>query len=142
MRHRCLINAVPILRNLALRLLESQAPRTNFSVEVILHFILGMRTPIGNGGIERFGPEILGISRIAAQFQWNEMVLLIIFQAGIGVAVFADLFDFQAMRVALFGTYGFRAPSRIANCFANIFLLMLPPMSGTSRGALPPSPST
>src|ERR1700693_5693280 len=86
MWHGRLIDTEPILRNLALRLLERQAPRTNFSVEIILDFILRMRSSIRNGGVERFGPEIFGIGRIAAQFKRNEMVLLVIFQTGIRVA--------------------------------------------------------
>src|SRR4029077_3103375 len=53
---------------------------------------------------------------------WNEMVPFVAVQGGIGIAVLADLFDFQAMGVAGFRPDRFPAPPRITNGLVNIFL--------------------
>src|ERR1700722_11715111 len=84
-----------------------------------------MRAAVWDRCLERLGPEVFRIGWVAAKFKRDEMVLFVIPQAGIGVAVFADLFDFQMIRVARFRTNGFRAPSRVADRLANIFLSYL-----------------
>ena len=92
MRYRRCVNAVPIFRNFSLRLFERKAARADLRVQVIFYFVLGTRSPISNGSIKRFRPEIFRIGWTAAELQRNEMVLLKIFQRGIGVAVLANLF--------------------------------------------------
>lgn len=121
-RHRLGIHAVPIFRNLALGLLERQAPGTNFSVQIALYSILAVRPAVRDGGVERLGPKIFGIGGIAAQFEGDEMILLIIPQSGVRVTVFANLLNFQAMCVTLLRPDGFGAPPGIADGFAEIFL--------------------
>ena len=122
MRYGRLIDAVPVLRNLALSLVERQTPGTNFGMEIILHFIFGMRASVWDGRLERFRPEIFRVGWVAAKFKRDEMVLFVIFQPGIGIAIFCDLFDFQAVRIARFRTDGFRAPPRVADRLVNILL--------------------
>src|SRR5258708_40282213 len=81
-----------------------------------------MRSAIRDGCLERFRPEIFRVGWVASKFERDEMILFVIFQPGIGVAIFPDLFDFQAIRVTGFRTYGFRAPPGIADRLADIFL--------------------
>src|SRR6476469_10548991 len=122
MRHGRFVDTIPVLRNLTLRLFESQGSGTHLGMKVIFHSVLGMRAAIRDGSIKWFGPKILGIGRIAAEFERNEVILLVVPQARVGISVFADLFYFQAMRVRRRRSDGLGAPSRITNCFANIFL--------------------
>ena len=136
MRHRLAINAVPILGDFVLRLFESKTPRANLRVQIAFDSVFGMRTPVRDGRVEWFGPEISGVGGIAAQFERNEMVLLVILQPGIRVAVFRDLLDFQPVRVTFLGPHEPGAPSGIANRFAYIFLRNLRIHRARSSGGI------
>ena len=91
-------------------------------MKVILHFVLGVRAAVRDGRLERLRPEIFRVGGVAAEFERDEMILFVVSQAGIGVAIFGDLLDFQAMRVVFIGTDGFRGPPWIADRLADIFL--------------------
>src|SRR5579859_7753114 len=120
MWHGILKDAIPVLRNFALSLFQRQAPRADFGVQIALDAIFGVGAAVGNGSFKRFGPEISGIGGIAAEFERNEMVFLIIPQARIGVAVLSDLLNLQPVGVVLVRTNGPGAPARIANRLTNI----------------------
>src|ERR1700722_19590075 len=99
MRHGRLVDAVPIFRNFALSLVERQCSRADFGVQIVFHLVLGMSATVGHGCLEWFGPKISWVSGVASKFERDEMVFFIRPQAGVGVAIFADLFNFQALRV-------------------------------------------
>src|SRR3974390_1823214 len=122
MRHGLLVYAVPVFGDFALRLFERQASGTNLGVQIILDLILAVRAAVGDGGLKRLGPEIARIGGIAAELQGNEMILLVIPDTRIGVSVFANLLDFQTVRVAGFRANQPGAPARIADRVADIRL--------------------
>lgn len=122
MRNRRRVDAVPVFGNFSLRLVEREAACADFRVQIIFNFVLGVRSPVGNGSVKRLRPEIFRIRGASAQLQGNEVIFFEISQRGVGVAIFANLLDLQTIRVAGRRADGFRAPPRVADRFAEVGL--------------------
>ena len=93
------INAVPIVHNFLLCLVEGEIACAHLDVKIVFHLVLISNTAVRNRRIVGFRPQVPRICRIAAEFERNQMVLFIVPRVCICVDIFLYLFGLESVRV-------------------------------------------